>query len=162
MNPSSSAVSFTEQAVEQYSNMVVQIALHHLRNPADAEDICQQVFLKLLQQDITELSNPEHLKSWLIRVTLNQCRDLWKSAWWKRTVPLTPSEDMIEPLSQSSVQVLEEIRRLPRNYRTVVYLYYYQGYSLPEISRLLNKKENTVRSQLTRARRQLKTLLSEE
>lgn len=155
-------ILFLEQAVENYADMILRIACQNLKNQSDAEDVVQQVFLKLLGHPASDFVEEEHLKAWLIRVTVNQCRDCWRSAWRRRTVPL-PDAQEANPASEAVQQeVLEQLQRLPRDYRNVLYLYYFEGYTLPEISRLLDKKENTVRSQLTRGRRRLRDLLQEE
>ena len=155
-------VPFLEQAVERYADMILRIAYQNLKNQADAEDVAQQVFLKLIGQPTADFHEEEHLKAWLIRVTVNLCKDHWKSAWRRRTVPLPEPEEVWQPPDAPRQEVLEQLWLLPQNYRNVLYLYSFEGYSLPEIGRLLDKKENTVRSQLTRGRRRLRDLLREE
>ena len=136
--------------------MVVRIAYQHTGNQSDAEDIAQETFIKLMCSP--ESTDEEHLKAWLIRVTINLCKDFKRSFWQRRIDPLTDEQQSSVSVQES---VLEEIMSLPKHYRNVIYLYYYEGYTVPEISRILMEKENTVSSWLTRARRKLKNLMLE-
>lgn len=141
--------------LERYSDMVLRIALHNVGAMADAEDIAQEVFLKRLSVRRPFLSC-EHEKAWMIRVTINQCRDFLKSAWRKRTVPL----DAELPCEDPSGEVLDAVLRLPVSYRNVIYLYYYEDLSIREIARILRSGESTVSSRLHRARAVLRDALT--
>lgn len=145
-----------DAVVETYSDMIIRIAYHNLRNQADAEDVAQEVFLKLMREE--EFEDEGHRKAWLIRVTINLCKDVNKQAWNRKTEGLN---ETWEPFSNEQQRVLEELWELPKNYRNVVYLYYYEELTVPEIAKILKKKENTVSSWLTRARKKLKTILLE-
>ena len=147
---------FIQNAIGKYSDMVIRIAYQNTQNQADAEDVAQEVFIKLIRQPA--FNDDGHMKAWLIRVTINQCRDLKKSFWHRNTVSL--SEEW-QPFSEEQREVFIDLWKLPKNYRNVIYLYYYEEYTVPEIAQILNKKENTVGSWLQRARKQLKHLLSE-
>lgn len=146
------------RAIERYGDMVRRLCLVHLKNPADMEDIFQNVFLKYVLSPVV-FESPEHEKAWLIRVTLNACRDLVKSFFRSRTVPLEELLDQPAPLSEEHREVLEAVLALPRKYRDAVYLHYYEGYTAAEIGKLLGKNTNTVYTLLTRAREQLRETL---
>lgn len=146
------------RAIERYGDMVRRLCLVHLKNPADTEDIFQNVFLKYVLSPVV-FESPEHEKAWLIRVTLNACRDLVKSFFRSRTVPLEELLDQPAPLSEEHREVLEAVLALPQKYRDAVYLHYYEGYTAAEIGKLLGKNTNTVYTLLTRARGQLRKTL---
>lgn len=141
------------RVVEQYSDMIFRIAYQNLLHIHDAEDVVQDVFLKLLRQRDKCFDDSEHLKSWLIRVTINQCLDYKRSFFRKNTVPY---EDLEIPYEQEDSGIWEELSRLPKDYRNILYLYYYEGYTIKEIADILGKKQNTVNSKLTRGRKRLK------
>ena len=146
------------RAIERYGDMVRRLCLVHLKNPADTEDIFQNVFLKYVLSPVV-FESPEHEKAWLIRVTINACKDLVKSFFRSRTVPLEELLDQPAPLSEEHREVLEAVLALPRKYRDAVYLHYYEGYPAAEIGKLLGKNTNTVYTLLTRAREQLRETL---
>ncbi len=146
------------RAIERYGDMVRRLCLVHLKNPADTEDIFQNVFLKYVLSPVV-FESPEHEKAWLIRVTINACRDLVKSFFRSRTVPLEELLDQPAPLSEEHREVLEAVLALPQKYRDAVYLHYYEGYTAAEIGKLLGKNTNTVYTLLTRAREQLRKTL---
>ena len=146
------------RAIERYGDMVRRLCLVHLKNPADTEDIFQNVFLKYVLSPVV-FESPEHEKAWLIRVTINACKDLVKSFFRSRTVPLEELLDQPAPLLEEHREVLEAVLALPRKYRDAVYLHYYEGYTAAEIGKLLGKNTNTVYTLLTRAREQLRETL---
>ncbi len=146
------------RAIGQYGDMVRRLCLVHLKNPADTEDIFQNVFLKYVLSPVV-FESPEHEKAWLIRVTINACKDLVKSFFRSRTVPLEELLDQPAPLLEEHQEVLEAVLDLPRKYRDAVYLHYYEGYTAAEIGKLLGKNANTVYTLLTRAREQLRKTL---
>lgn len=145
-------------AIEQYADTVKRICIVHLKNHADTEDIFQTVFLKYALSS-TIFENTEHEKAWFIRVTINACRDLLRSFFRSRTVPLDVLADQEAPSFADNREVLEAVLSLPAKYRDVVYLHYYEGYTAPQIGEILGKKTNTVYTLLTRAREQLRRLL---
>lgn len=146
-------------AAERHLDMVYRVALNWFRNPADAEDAAQTAMLKLWQAD-TEFTDDEHLRRWLVRVTLNVCRDMARSPWRRHTVSL---EDLPEPSfsDEERRSVYREVMALPGKYRVPLYLYYYEGYSVSEIGELLRLNASTVQTRLARARGKLKTTLTE-
>ena len=145
-------------AVQRYSDTVYRTAMHNCRNSADAEDVVQDVYEKLLHYTGT-FENEEHLKAWLLRVAINRCRDLTRAAYQKDT---ELDENLPAPEQLADGSVLDAVRALPENYRNSVYLHYYEGYTAAEIGRMMQVPTNTVLSWLRRARAQLHTMLKEE
>lgn len=143
------------QVVEEFSDMIFRIAYQNLCNYTDAEDVVQEVFLSLLKSS-KSFESKEHLKAWLIKVTVNKCIDIRKSFFRKNTVPL---DDQIISYTDKESSVMEEIFKLPKDYRNIIYLYYYEGYTVKEIAEILGKNQNTVNSKLQRGRKKLKNLL---
>ena len=139
------------RAIEQYADMVRRLCMIHLKNYADTEDIFQTVFLKYALTSVS-FDSDEHEKAWLIRVTLNACKDLLKSIFRSRTVSLEELMEQPAQLSADHREVLEAVLSLPARYRDVVYLHYYEEYTAPEIARILGKNVNTVYTRLTRAK----------
>ena len=149
------------RAIRQYADTVKRICLVHLKNEADTEDIFQTVFLKYALSSAV-FETPEHEKAWIIRVSINACRDLLRSFWRSRTVPLEQVAELAQAAGEEHSHVLEAVLRLPEKYRQVVYLHYYEGYTAPEISQLLRKNVNTIYTLLNRARQLLKEELGGE
>lgn len=141
--------------VENYSDMIFRIAYQYLYNKYDAEDIVQEVFVKLLSRKVI-FKDEEHVKSWLFRVTINQCLDYKKSLAKRSTVPI---ENMEIPFEHKEEGILEELQLLKEDERNILYLYYYEGYKIKEIAKILKQKQNTINSKLTRARKKLKEIM---
>lgn len=142
-------------AIGKYADMVKRICVLHLKNHADTEDIFQTVFLKYALHT-SAFQSEEHEKAWLIRVTLNACRDLLRSFFRSRTVPLEEIARQAAAADEESRDVLRAVLQLPEKYRRAIYLHYYEGYTAPQIGRLLGKNTNTVYTLLTRGRQLLK------
>ena len=143
---------FINKVLEEYSNMVYRLALSQTKNTADAQDVYQEVFLRLISTNTT-FESDEHLKAWLIKVTVNCSHKLFSTAWFRHTVPL---EEDIPFETKENSEIYYAVLNLPLKYRTVIHLYYYEGYTLEEIAKILSKNPATVRSQLARARNLLK------
>lgn len=158
MNLSFSTEDQIDYVLTEYSNMVYRLALSRTRNIADAEDIVQEVFLRLVNKK-PNFENEEHRKAWLIRVTVNCSSKLLTSAWFRRTVPL---EEELKFETKEKNDVYYAVMELPLKYRTVIHLYHYEDMSITQISEVLGIKESTVKSQLLRARQLLKTKLKGE
>ena len=146
------------RVVGTYSSMLLRLACTRLPDPADAEDVVQEVFLKLLTARPV-FRDAEHEKAWLIRATLNRAVDLHRSAA-RRELPL-------EAAAQAAAQggereLLEAVRALPERYSTVLHLHYYEGYSIKEIAAILGLPAATVGTRLARGRKRLGQLLKEE
>ncbi|MBE5946242.1 MAG: RNA polymerase sigma factor [Lachnospiraceae bacterium] len=149
-----------EHIVKKHIDTVYRIAISYTKTPADADDVVQQTFLKLLTK-CPEFKDREHEKRWLIRVCVNECNSLF-SSFWRRNV------DSIDELSKEPEFVMEEsndlyyaIKELPAKCRIVIYLFYFEGYSTKEIAEIIHINEATVRTRLTRGRKLLRTLLKE-
>lgn len=145
---------------EKYSDMIFRVAYSYTNNRQDAEDIVQDMFVKLIELD-KPFESDEHEKAWIIRVTVNLCKNRLKLFWNKNTCALTEISDAAH-FSNKEGFVLEAVMSLAENYRIIVYLYYYEGYKTAEIAKILKKRETSVRSALHRAREQLKTILKED
>lgn len=149
------------RAIERYSDTVRRLCMIHLKNEADTEDIFQTVFLKYVLSSAS-FESEEHEKAWFIRVTINACRDLLRSFFRKNTVPLDQLLDQPAPVGEDHREMLEAVLSLPPRYKDAVYLHYYEGYTAPEIGRILGKNVNTVYTLLGRARQLLKEKLGGE
>lgn len=147
-----------EQVMERYGNAVYRLAYSQTRSKTDAEDIYQEVFLRYFRK-YPRVDSEEHRKAWLLRVTLNQCRSLFRSAWFRHTVPLEDQAVFTEPEER---QLDEALARMTGGDRRLLHLYYYEDLSVREIGQLLKRKESTVRTQLTRARRRLAEIMKGE
>lgn len=148
-------------AVERYQNMVYRTALHALGSPQDADDAVQEVFLRLFRRG-DGFDGEEHLRRWLLRVTVNCCRDTLKSPWRKRRtsweeIPEIPVFDRPEQAA-----LYREVMALPEKYRTVLNLFYYEEFTAREIGELLGVDTSTVTTRLARARKRLKERLGED
>ena len=143
------------EIVEKYADMIYRIAYQKVLNRYDAEDIVQDVFVKLLSSK-SYFRDEEHIKAWLIRVTINLCINYNKSLAKQKTVSV---EQLDIPFTQQETGVLEELYLLPEHERNILYLYYYEGYKIREIAKILRQKQNTINSKLTRARNKLKRIM---
>lgn len=158
-----SSAGFSE-LYERYATDVLRVAYYYLKDRQKAEDITQDVFVKLMTARPTLMEGKE--KAWLLKVTLNKCRDSWRSAWYKRVIlghpafELFPAPDEIGSLADEQA-ISESIGKLPVEFKEVVLLHYYQGFSVNEIAEILNIAEGTVSSRLSRARNRLKGMLKE-
>ena len=145
--------------VEKYFDMIYKLALSQAKDSYVAEDVTADVFLKYIESS-KAFKSEEHIKAWLIRVTINRVKCVFTSSWNKKTGPLleTIGAQMIEEESE----VYQAVLTLPQKYRLVVHLFYYEGLKTAEIAKYLKIKEATVRSQLLRARQLLKITLEGE
>lgn len=149
-----------DEAVEQYGDMVYRIAMTYAKNEADAWDIFQETFLRLVKYRET-IESAEHLKAWLIRVTTNNAKSFVTSSWQKNTEGFDENgpEPSAEEKKEADSDVLDALHSLPEKYRIVLYLFYYEELDIKHIGRILGKKENTVKSLLSRGREMLKKQL---
>ena len=151
--------SFNEEGInniiDKYSTMVYKLAFARTRNKENADDIFQEVFLRYIRKQ-PKFETEEHEKAWFIRVTINCSNSLF--SFIKRENYEELNENISE--KENPEEIMDEfLEKLSPDYRTVIHLFYYEGYSTLEISKILNKKESTVRMQLTRARRNLKDIM---
>ena len=149
-----------QRLVTLYADMILRISYQYLKQTMDAEDICQTVFLKYLTAQ-PHFDTVEHEKAWIIRTTINACKDHLKSAFFRRTVSLEEAAPLSVPAVPES-SILPALNSLPKKYRICLYLYYYEDYTGKEIAAILGKSEAAVSQYLSRGRQKLRKLLSEE
>ena len=143
------------QLFRDYRDDVYRLAVCYTKSREDAEDVCQTVFLKLLEQKTFQ---PGKEKQWLLRVTANECKNLLRCHWWKTTVPM---DDTLAVDPPEVNEVLQSVLALEPKYRVVVYLHYYEMLSTQEIAGLLHITRSAVTTRLSRARALLKNKLKE-
>ncbi len=151
----------TSLLAKTYQDHLFAAAFHVCENAADAEDVVQETLLKYYNCK-KEFDSEEHIRAWLFRVAVNQAKNVRRSFWKHKMVPL---EDYMETLtfeSQESETLFAEVMRLPEKYRIVIHLFYYEDYSVREISRILKISESNVKVRLNRGRKMLKQTLQEE
>ncbi len=145
--------------IDKYSDTVLRICMLYLKSSADTDDIFQNVFLKYLKSSV-HFENEEHKKAFIIRVTINECKDLIKSFFRKNIVSI---DNIIEPISKPEIDknyyIRQAVFNLPNKYKTVIYLYYFEGYSAVEIAKNLGKNVNTIYTLLSRGKQMLKDVL---
>ena len=146
-----------QQVAEDYGASLYRLAYGYCLNRADAEDVVQEVFLSYLQHTPV-CDSPQKLRAWLMTTTANKCKNLLRSGWRKRTLPL---EDVHAPPDHRDevIEVRSALAKLPPNLRGAVHLFYYEQLPTREIAELLNLSETAVRSRLFQARKKLRTLL---
>ena len=149
------------QAVEIYGDRLYRLAFSWCGDQPDAEDMVQNAFIKLLGAD-KSFDSDEHMRRWLMRVVVNNCKKLMLSPWRTRCRPL---EDYAESLyadeRPEDSELFLAVMSLPQKQRVCVHLYYYEGYSVREIGKLLGVNESTIQSRLAAARKNLKSKLKE-
>jgi RNA polymerase sigma-70 factor (ECF subfamily) len=148
----------TKEVFDRQYNRIYRIALLYLKNPADAEDVSQTIFLKYLEKK-PNFKNIEHEKAWFITSAKNYCKDIIKS-FWNKNVDL--GEIPEQESGSNSENILPIILKLPEKYSEILYLYYYEGYKAKEISKLLNISESTIQTRLSNGRKKLKEILEKE
>jgi len=153
----------TDEAIDRYADMVYRLALSQMKNKTDADDLFQEVFVRLVSH-IQDLESWEHVKAWLIRVTVNCAKKHYEQYWNKNVDYMDEPERMAD--DGGGYELLEEhpvraaVGKLPPKYRLVIHLYYFEERSIAEIAQLTDQKESTVKSQIHRARKMLKKLLA--
>ena len=145
-----------ERIVETYSDTLLRLAMHHVNNLAEAQDVVQDVYLKYMKKH-PAFNDFEHEKAWLMRVCITRCKD-YQRHWWQLKRSEAPNDIKDEDHSNDFV-LLDEVKKLNFHERNAIYLYYYEQYSVKEIAAIFETKENTVSSWLHRARKQLKEQL---
>ena len=143
----------------RHMDTVFRLALSYMRSRADADDITQNVLLKLYRYE-GDFQSESHIKNWLIRVTINECKSALRSIW-RRTEDIEDYVNSLVMPSQEHTDLLEAVMKLPAKYRAAIYLFYYEGYSTAEMAQLLSLPEATVRTHLVRGRERLRKMLTE-
>lgn len=149
--------NFITEAIGKYSDTLIRISYSYMRNMSDAEDMTQDAFLQLIRKK-PSFENDSHEKAWLIRVTINLCKNRLKTAWFRKTLPLC---EVGFDFTEKESEVMSAVLELPAKYRNIIHLFYFEEYRINEIAAILGQKESTIGSQLHRARRLLKPKLKE-
>ncbi|HHW31215.1 MAG TPA: RNA polymerase sigma factor [Clostridiaceae bacterium] len=153
----SSLLRTNEELVQLYNrhvDTVYRVCFMYMKNKADTEDMVQNTFIRLMK-DKTTFESVEHEKAWLIRTATNLCKDHFKH-WWSKTVHINQAEEIAVEQPFDIDSNLRKVMELPSKYKTVIYLYYYEGYSTEEIASILKKNPSTIRGYLHRGRKLLK------
>jgi len=143
-----------------YKSDVYRLVFSHTKNWHDADDIMQNVFVKLYKH-LSGLGDEQHIKKWLVRVAVNECKTHFRTAWLRRIVPITQEVEEI-PAPYQENELLQIVLALPQKYSLAVHLYYYEDYKITEIAEILGEKETTIQTRLSRARAMLKEKLKKE
>ena len=151
-----------EELYAQYATDVLRVCYFYLGDRQKAEDVCQDVFVRLMV-NAPQLEEGRE-KAWLLKVALNRCRDLWRGSWAKRVVLGSPVFELIPaqddtPAKDESEAMMAAIHQLPTAFREVILLHYYQNFGISEIARMLDLPEGTISSRLSRGRKKLETIL---
>ena len=149
---------FLRNAMEAHGGAVYRLALCRLQNAADAEDVYQDVFLRLLGEGARDWDG-EYLKAWLLRTALNRCVDVQRFRLRRPALSLDEVPELAHPADDGAAELWEAVSRLPEGERTAVHLHYAEGYRTEEIAAMLRVPAATVRTRLRRARMRLKDLL---
>lgn len=155
-------MAYFEEIYEKYATDVLRVSYFYLGDRQKAEDVCQDVFVRLITNAPVLQEGRE--KAWLLKVALNRCRDLWRGAWVKRVIlgspafELIPAPDEIDKLADQQ-EIMGAIHQLPASFREVILLHYYQGYGITEIAEMMDLPEGTISSRLSRGRRKLESIL---
>lgn len=161
MREKASMMEFRE-LYDRQINRVYRLALLLLGSVTDAEDVAQTVFLKIWEKN-PKFRDTDHETAWVLTTTRNQCRDLQKSFYRKhRTAIEDAPEKSVSFVSDADNEIWQALQSLPEKYRVVLYLYYYEGYPVKELSILLDRRESTLQTQLATGRKLLKESLKEE
>lgn len=139
------------QLTEKYFDMVYRLAFSQIKNSEQADDVVQEVFLRFIKNN-KPFDTEEHIKAWLLRVTLNCCKNVFSSSWYKKTVPLSERKEGIHFDNIEKSEVYYAVSELPSKYRAVIHLFYYEDMSVEEISKHLGINPSTIKSQLSRGR----------
>jgi len=149
-----------EEIYERHADMVYSVSFSYLKNTEDTKDIVSEIFLKLLQKKI-RFNDAEHEKAWLLRATINLCKDYLKH-WRRKNENLDDYDNLESDNPFQTDEIYKLVMELPERYKAVVYLHYYEGYKTEEIGKILKKPQSTVLSQLREARKLLKGVIENE
>ena len=155
-------MAYFEEMYEKYATDVLRVSYFYLGDRQKAEDVCQDVFVRLITNAPVLQEGRE--MAWLLKVALNRCRDLWRGAWVKRVIlgspafELIPAPDEIGKFADQE-EIMGAIHQLPASFREVILLHYYQGYGITEIAEMMDLPEGTISSRLSRGRKKLESIL---
>lgn len=139
---------YFEYIIKEYSDMVFRLAISRTGNKEHAEDIYQEVFLRLAKRN-PKFENKEHEKAWLIKVTINCTKNFWNANTYLKNLEELKEEIKFETKEKS--EAYYAVMELSKQYRTIIYLYYYEKYKISEISKILNIKEGTIKSRISKS-----------
>lgn len=154
--------AYFEEIYEKYATDVLRVCYFYLGDRQKAEDVCQDVFVRLMTTTPDLQEGRE--KAWLLKVALNRCKDIWRSSWLKRVVlgspafDLIPAPDEIDKLTEQH-ELMSAVNQLPPTFKEVILLHYYQGFGITEIAEMMHLPEGTISSRLSRGRKRLETIL---
>ncbi len=146
--------------VATYSNLILRLSFTYLKSTHDAQDICQNVLMKLIGRS-EPFQSAEHEKAWVVRATANACKDLLRNSYRRTSAPLEAAADHRAPEEPDGSDVLDAVMQLDEKYREAIYLHYYEGYSIAEIAALTDRSASAVAAHLSRGRAKLRSLLGE-
>lgn len=149
-----------EEYFHKYKDHIFAIGFNYFKNPSDADDVVQETFFKLLRCG-KDFESEEHVRNWLITVAVNECKRVTLSTWFKRKVNIDDYAKTLIFEEPEESMLFEAVMQLPKKYRQVMHLYYYEDYSVREISKLLGASETAVSTQLLRGRQKIKKILTE-
>ena len=147
-----------DEMFENYKDRVFAVGFSYFRNSADADDVVQETFYKLFKSG-KNFESEDHARNWIMRVAVNECKRITLSSYFKRKVSLRDYADSLLWNDPEESEVFLAVMSLPKKYRTVLHLYYYEEYSVKEIAELLNQSSTAVTTQLSRGRKKLKERL---
>lgn len=139
---------------DRHVNTVYRVCILYMKNQHDTEDMVQNTFIRLMR-DNTKFESFEHEKAWLIRTATNLCKDFFKS-FWRKTVDIDYAKDVAHNEEFYIDDTIKKVMELPPKYKTALYMYYYEGYSTVEISKILDKNLSTIKGYLHKGRKLLK------
>ncbi|WP_281654972.1 RNA polymerase sigma factor [Eggerthella sinensis] len=157
MRRTRSDTSHADGLVHAYADLILRLSYTYLASTHDAEDICQNVLIKLLKRE-APFESAEHERAWVIRATANACKDVLRSGWRRTTVELEAAPEPTAPEPPDS-PVLEAVMSLPEAYRAALYLHYYEGYTAREIAAMTESTEDAAAARLSRGRKKLRATL---
>lgn len=153
---------YFEELYRKYATDVLRVSYFYLGDRQKAEDVCQDVFVRLITNAPVITEGRE--KAWLLKVALNRCRDLWRAAWVRRVVLGTPAFELIPGPDDigrftDKAEMMDAIHQLPASFKEVILLHYYQGFGIAEIAQMMDLPEGTISSRLSRGRKKLESIL---
>lgn len=146
-----------ERMVNRHRDLVYRVAYSYMRNPADADDVAQDVFVKFFQTD-KRFESDEHARNWLVRVTINQCKSLFRRPW-RRAADIEAYADALEAPDERTLTLFSELMQLSEKYRVPLVLYYYVGFSTQEVADALRIPPATARTRIARGRAKLRSII---
>lgn len=156
------SMAYIESLYEKYATDVLRVCYFYLGDRHKAEDVCQDVFVRLITNTPDLQEGRE--KAWLLKVALNRCRDLWRGAWLKRVVLGSPAFELIPAPDEfgrmaEHEEIMQAVNQLPATFKEVILLHYYQGFGISEIAEMMELPEGTISSRLSRGRKKLEIIL---